>query len=109
MAGRFGHVQRSGDGGGAGLDAGEGDQADSAPALSLQHAQEVAVAHRCQRMVAHRRVGQQLLADEEVAAVDRAPVGRRSEERRVGKECVSTCSSRWSRYHYTKKYIITSP
>src|SRR3546814_20065757 len=25
--------------------------------------------------------------------------GRRSEERRVGKECVSTCSSRWSRYH----------
>src|SRR3546814_2384559 len=24
---------------------------------------------------------------------------RRSEERRVGKECVSTCRSRWSRYH----------
>src|SRR3546814_12758728 len=23
----------------------------------------------------------------------------RSEERRVGKECVSTCSSRWSQYH----------
>src|SRR3546814_18832360 len=23
----------------------------------------------------------------------------RSEERRVGKECVSTCSTRWSRYH----------
>src|SRR3546814_20899309 len=23
----------------------------------------------------------------------------RSEERRVGKECVSTCSSRWSSYH----------
>src|SRR3546814_11596258 len=23
----------------------------------------------------------------------------RSEERRVGKECVSTCSSRWSPYH----------
>src|SRR3546814_15142792 len=23
----------------------------------------------------------------------------RSEERRVGKECVSTCSSRWSAYH----------
>src|SRR3546814_9108371 len=23
----------------------------------------------------------------------------RSEERRVGKECVSPCSSRWSRYH----------
>src|SRR3546814_17412212 len=27
----------------------------------------------------------------------------RSEERRVGKACVSTCRSRWSPYHYTKK------
>src|SRR3546814_6129740 len=25
--------------------------------------------------------------------------GKRSEERRVGKECVSTCRSRWSPYH----------
>ena len=31
-----------------------------------------------------------LLEDEEV---------ERSEERRVGKECVSTCRSRWSPYH----------
>src|SRR3546814_13089710 len=30
----------------------------------------------------------------------------RSEERRVGKECVSTCRSRWSPYHSKqKKYI----
>src|SRR3546814_16609337 len=28
---------------------------------------------------------------------------RRSEERRVGKECVSTCRSRWSTYHKKKK------
>src|SRR3546814_15647481 len=47
-----------------------------------------------------------------VADVVQAPVDRydriygphhsynsRSEERRVGKECVSTCSSRWSPYH----------
>src|SRR3546814_14888248 len=27
---------------------------------------------------------------------------QRSEERRVGKECVSTCRSRWSWYHYKK-------
>src|SRR3546814_16049558 len=27
----------------------------------------------------------------------------RSEERRVGKECVSTCSNRWSPYHLKKK------
>src|SRR3546814_16689230 len=26
-------------------------------------------------------------------------ITRRSEERRVGKECVSTCRSRWSPYH----------
>src|SRR3546814_17368173 len=37
----------------------------------------------------------------------------RSEERRVGKECVSTCRSRWSPYNYTKynynsRYYITS-
>src|SRR3546814_5314015 len=29
--------------------------------------------------------------------------GFRSEERRVGKECVSTCRSRWSPYPYKKK------
>src|SRR3546814_18887843 len=28
--------------------------------------------------------------------------GTRSEERRVGKECVSTCRSRWSPSHYKK-------
>src|SRR3546814_2608913 len=28
-----------------------------------------------------------------------ACLGQRSEERRVGKECVSTCRSRWSPYH----------
>src|SRR3546814_16828477 len=27
----------------------------------------------------------------------------RSDERRVGKECVRTCRSRWSPYHYKKK------
>src|SRR3546814_6079373 len=29
----------------------------------------------------------------------------RSEERRVGKECVSTCRSRWTTYHYKNKYV----
>src|SRR3546814_12393659 len=37
----------------------------------------------------------------------------RSEERRGGNECVSTCRSRWSTYHYKKKdnqtaYISTT-
>src|SRR3546814_12816284 len=30
----------------------------------------------------------------------------RSEERRVGKECVSTCRSRWSPYHETKNKVV---
>src|SRR3546814_16681045 len=34
--------------------------------------------------------------------VDVKNLALRSEERRVGKECVSTCRSRWSTYHYTK-------
>src|SRR3546814_17105646 len=29
---------------------------------------------------------------------------KRSEERRVGKECVRTCRSRWSADHYKKKH-----
>src|SRR3546814_20817457 len=34
-------------------------------------------------------------------------IAGRSEERRVGKECVSTCRSRWSPSHYkTKKEVV---
>src|SRR3546814_13794704 len=33
----------------------------------------------------------------------------RSEERRVGKECVSTRRSRWSLYHYKKHIYIHRP
>src|SRR3546814_14833676 len=33
----------------------------------------------------------------------------RSEERRVGKECVSTCRSRWSPYHSKKTQHTTIP
>src|SRR3546814_14412328 len=35
--------------------------------------------------------------------IDHHSTIRRSEARRVGKECVSTCRSRWSPYHYKKK------
>src|SRR3546814_20225204 len=38
--------------------------------------------------------------DEEIEGVaERVGQRARSEERRVGKECVSTCRSRWSPYH----------
>src|SRR3546814_15970021 len=60
------------------------------------------------RQILRRREG--LVADAEHEAVvegrvqfrDQA-VLRRSEERRVGKECVSTCRTRWSPYHEKKK------
>src|SRR3546814_20249746 len=32
-------------------------------------------------------------------------IDRDRKESRVGKECVSTCRSRWSPYHYKKKII----
>src|SRR3546814_20082675 len=50
-----------------------------------------------QQIDRHQPVGQ--LADDLVALGT-----RRSEERRVGKECVSTGRSRWSPYHKKKKY-----
>src|SRR3546814_19855422 len=42
------------------------------------------------------------------AFIETVPEARsyRSEERRVGKECVSTCSSRWSPYHKKKKKTV---
>src|SRR3546814_15273743 len=36
---------------------------------------------------------------QEAVHVTKLALGQRSEERRVGKECVSTCRSRWSPYH----------
>src|SRR3546814_16110124 len=40
--------------------------------------------------------------------ITKRQVSTRSEERRVGKECVSTCRSRWSPYHTKKKTRINS-
>src|SRR3546814_9484964 len=43
------------------------------------------------------------MSDAEILALTKrafdAKSAKRSEERRVGKECVSTCRSRWSPYH----------
>src|SRR3546814_18225918 len=57
---------------------------------------------------ATEQVGQEIAAGEgkQHAAGDKGragPQGARSEERRVGKECVSTCRYRWSPYHSKKK------
>src|SRR3546814_18314563 len=47
------------------------------------------------------------VVDWRVAALERQWAGlrSRSEERRVGKECVSTCRSRWSPYPYKKRKV----
>src|SRR3546814_14190187 len=56
------------------------------PELLLQHPRQIFG-------LAHRHNEGAGTADDVLAAVVR------SEERRVGKECVSTCRSRWSPYH----------
>src|SRR3546814_14163060 len=43
--------------------------------------------------------------DRKVGDTARYARAERSEERRVGKECVSTCRSRWAPYHLKKKKI----
>src|SRR3546814_4151239 len=53
---------------------------------SLHHARNLSLPQISQRRLAGRRMKSLLHR-------------RRSEERRVGKECVSTCRSRWSQYH----------
>src|SRR3546814_5112503 len=55
---------------------------------------------RCYRFLHGPPSGQQCKAplQPDGEAGDRINV-KRSEERRVGKECVSTCRSRWSPYH----------
>src|SRR3546814_13865041 len=70
---------------------------------------------RCQRPAFRSRLGGRRHGYGRVGACDRAAVHvveygvaaarTRSEERRVGKECVSTCRSRWSPYHYKQKNI----
>src|SRR3546814_2253762 len=50
----------------------------------------------------HLRLVQHEAGDGSGVVVRQMPVElavKRSEERRVGKECVSTCRSRWSPYH----------
>src|SRR3546814_20586068 len=41
--------------------------------------------------------------------IEAGRVASRSEERRVGKECVSTCRSRWSPYHYKNNMLMHQP
>src|SRR3546814_4363167 len=64
------------------------------------------IAHRQERLRggrSHRGLGRQEVRRHVQLGILGFVLGsraaRRSEERRVGKECVSTCRSRWSPYH----------
>src|SRR3546814_17314179 len=82
----LGHVDSSMSGGRATAAGRErGDSGMLRPGDCLEHAK--------------RREPDEQLVDEDLAAMAMA----RSEERRVGKECVSTCRSRWSPYLYKKQ------
>jgi hypothetical protein len=81
------------DGVGAAADHVEGHQADLAPGLALQHPDEIGIRHRRQRVVAHVGVGEQEVADEQVALEDAAPGLRegRAGDGEVGAERVHEC------------------
>src|SRR3546814_15592635 len=90
-------------------------------AVAAQRAQQIPGEALGMQAQQHRRVGLRL-ADHDGEVLHAAVVGTkrddarllgagqrhgRSEERRVGKGCVSTCRSRWSQYHLKKKSIAT--
>src|SRR3546814_1374970 len=50
-------------------------------------------------MPSKRAADRSSLGTHDIARAPAQPALSRSEERRVGKECVSTCRSRWSPYH----------
>src|SRR3546814_18250303 len=59
--------------------------------------------HRTARIQAEQAACQIDESEIAFAPLQRQRDDRRSEERRVGKECVSTCRYRWSPDHYKKK------
>ena len=79
LLGQRGH--RATDRRGALVHLGIGHQPDGAVGLPRQHAHQVGVGHRRQRMVLHAALVQQRPADEQMALVDAARIGRK---RRAG-------------------------
>ena len=61
------------------LDGGQLDQPDRRPHLAAKHSHQIRVAHRRQWVMAHRRIGEELIAHEQMAGVDR------TRQRRIGR------------------------
>jgi hypothetical protein len=53
------------------------DQPDLGFCLSAEDPHQIGISHRCERMVAHRALGQELVPDEQMALIDRPPVLRK--------------------------------
>src|SRR3546814_14485514 len=73
----------------------------AAPAFGLAHRVEAHLESVAVRYETRHALAQQalLVAIVEIHLYPSAQSPSRSEERRVGKECVRTCRSRWSPYH----------
>src|SRR3546814_4677461 len=80
---------------------GDGERAHGIPFLETQRA-VVHARGKAEAVFGQRRFSAKISS---VHAADLADGDVRSEERRVGKECVSTCRSRWSPDNYKKKNI----
>src|SRR3546814_13269655 len=75
-----------------GRDKGETDVTFTVPAGDLARSLDILESQKGE--IGFNRI----ISDTKVAKISVVGVGR-SEERRGGKECVSTCRSRWSPYH----------
>src|SRR3546814_15196392 len=73
------------------------DHDDLDPAAAEIHPQQQRRRHQVEQL-------RQGLGEQPGIAAQQPPL-LRSEERRVGKECVSTCRSRWSPFHSKKKQM----
>src|SRR3546814_16778925 len=76
------------------------------------HSRDEGVVDRSTKHSKGRRIlsaNLQSLVDATQDSTQRPRPGDRSEERRVGKECVSKCRSRWSAYHVNKKKKTVRP
>src|SRR3546814_15817039 len=74
------------------------DERQEPAALALLHRRPVVLAQRFHQRELAGALQPLAAVDRHHPAVDVGGAVGRSEERRVGKECVSTCRSRWSPY-----------
>src|SRR3546814_18444 len=80
--------------------ASQGEASTASSKWLLEHLLQQEQADRAVRSVNHQMNMAKLPMHRDLAGFDfSASSADRSEERRVGKECVSTCRSRWSTYH----------